>query len=80
MDTRTPRAGSLPASTKQYDAPVLTPVPSGSGQLICAGSTLGGGGGAGFRAGARRRCASASEAATSNTSAAITLTVRMFEV
>jgi len=48
--------------------------------LICAASTLGGGGGTGFLAGARRRCASASGANTSNTIAAITLKLRIFEV
>ena len=73
-------AGSRPAKTKQYDAPVLTPLPSGSGHLICAASTLGGGGGTGFFAGARRRCASASDANTSNPIAAITLKLRMLGV
>jgi hypothetical protein len=48
--------------------------------LICAGATFGGGGGAGFLAGVRRRWASASEAHTSRTIAAMTLTLRMIEV
>jgi len=78
--TRTPPAGSFPASTKQYDAPVLTPTPSGSGQLICAGSIFGGAGGAGFRVDVRDRCAEASEAVTSITTAAIAGKYRMIEV
>src|SRR4051812_3406290 len=63
---RTPAAGSRSAMTSQNARRVLTPTPSGVGQVVSGATFFGGVAGAGLRAGGGFRVCADTGAATSN--------------
>src|SRR5687768_1173929 len=81
MVISTPCAGSRPAITKQYSAPVRTPVPKLSGQATFAGSFRGcTGTGFGLRVAGRRPCAYTASGAAIRRATIPAVKIRMWSV